>query len=600
MSTENNQPSVDVKPAPDTVVSEKHREDVDQQQAFADSALEEEIALGGTPAGKATNLALRAIARTARSFLIYDSRNEAIRGFLQDLQTTIFSALQQYGEMNLEIRPFELLRGPEIVYLERDRERSLAFRLFRDGVRRIVIDPEVEWDEILRLLEILSIRFTGIRQQEDDVVTLLLKSGFKHIRVFAVEGFVPDDEEYCADDPSALAARRIRTQRRTESHVDVPLDWDLPVPTPLVPVELEYFDLEEKDLFALQEEGSSRYLPENTVRLLLEMLKVVNDPTDPTSSADVDGLVQEVRDFLLSEGQLSSVLELIHQVRDIVTNAEQRQEIISSFTSERALRKIISSLPKAVTEPPAELVQILEISPINHLPVLIDILNVERRSSSRSVLRGLLGYYIEEQASQVIASLAQFDTSVAVDLIDTLYSKDKKYGKEIIKNLQTSEESSLVHKSLTILHENSDWLPTFKEYLLELLQHTKIYGVRAKVLALLGKIADRELYPLLQNLLETSKDLTQDEAILIGENMAKSYPAKAKELFTEWLQSYKWYTLQRVHVQDIQRYAAIAGLSLVPGESCVEVILSYKEETSAVLAEFCTKRLVVRRQLGIQ
>ena len=40
-----------------------------------------------------------------------------------------------------------MLRGAEVVYLERNRERSLAFRLFRDGVRRLTISPDVAWEE---------------------------------------------------------------------------------------------------------------------------------------------------------------------------------------------------------------------------------------------------------------------------------------------------------------------------------------------------------------------------------------------------------------------------------------------------------------------
>ena len=152
---------------------------MDPESAYQDEVLEDEVALGGTPAGRATNEALRAIARTARSFLIYDTRNDAIRGFLADMQEKIYSALKQYGEMSLEIRPFEMVRGAEVVYLERDRDRSLAFRLFRDGVRRLTLSPDVAWEEILRLLEILSIRFTGVRQQEDDVVNLVAQIWFQ-------------------------------------------------------------------------------------------------------------------------------------------------------------------------------------------------------------------------------------------------------------------------------------------------------------------------------------------------------------------------------------------------------------------------------------
>ena len=197
----------------------------------------EEIALGGTPAGRATNEMLRALARTARSFLIYDTKNEAIKGFLEVYQAEAQKAFDEFGEMDLEIRPFEMLREGEVVYLERDRERSLAFRLFRDGVRKITIQPTVAWEELLRLLEIMSIRYTGINQQEEDIVTLLLKSGFYNVQISSVEGFVPDDEEYCADDISAAAARKVRSERRAKSHVEVPRDWDLPLPEALEPKE---------------------------------------------------------------------------------------------------------------------------------------------------------------------------------------------------------------------------------------------------------------------------------------------------------------------------------------------------------------------------
>ena len=568
------------------------------EDLYAEDVLEDEVALGGTPAGRATNEALRAIARTARSFLIYDTRNDAIRGFLADMQEKIYSALKQYGEMSLEIRPFEMIRGAEVVYLERDRDRSLAFRLFRDGVRRLTISSDVAWEELLRLLEILSIRFTGVRQQEDDVVTLLLKSGFKNIEISAVEGFVPDDDEYCGDDPSAGAAREVRRKRRAESHIEVPRDWDLPLPEPFDAVELTYVSLNEQDLVAIREEGSSRSLPEVTVRLLLEMLKVVNDPTDPTTPADIDGLVQEVRDFLLAESQLGAVLDLIDQVEIFVTNPEERKELIASFTSERAIRKIISSLPKAVTEPPPELLRILDISPINHLPVLIQILNVERRLSSRSVLRSLLGRYVEEQSDQVIASLYKFEDSVALDLIDALFDKNQDLGHEIVWTLRETPSPPILHKILNILTELGATFK-YKAWLIELLQNTKIEGVRAKVLGLIAVLAERELFDLLEGILLNDWNLSEEEATLLGENLVKSHAGRAKKIFIDWTQSKKWYSVRRLTIRRTQQVAAIAGLSILPGEEAVTRILEVRTEADDYMSEFCMKRLVHRRQLGV-
>ena len=80
-----------------------------------DNLLQEEISLGGTPAGQAANEMLRALARSARSFLIYDPQNEAIRGFLQVYREESSKALSEFGAMVLEIRPFEMLREGEVV-----------------------------------------------------------------------------------------------------------------------------------------------------------------------------------------------------------------------------------------------------------------------------------------------------------------------------------------------------------------------------------------------------------------------------------------------------------------------------------------------------
>ena len=154
----------------------------------------DEHALGDSEQGRSINEGLRALSRAARSFLIYDTNNDAIRLFLEDYREAMETALL-YGPVSLEIRPFELVMGNEVVYLDRNRERSLAFRMFRDGVRRLEIEPNVPWSELLKLLEILSVRYTGVRQNEDDIVTLLWKAGFQEIEIVAVEGFVPEEEE---------------------------------------------------------------------------------------------------------------------------------------------------------------------------------------------------------------------------------------------------------------------------------------------------------------------------------------------------------------------------------------------------------------------
>jgi hypothetical protein len=136
------------------------------------------------------------LSRAARAFLLYDPSNEAIRVFLEAIQSSFMNYLDTYGPLILSVRPYEIAVENEVVYKEEERERSLAFKLFRDGVRRLSVFEDVEWSELLRLLEILSIRYSGIRLNEDDIVTLLWKANFQHIEVEAVEGFVPEEEDF--------------------------------------------------------------------------------------------------------------------------------------------------------------------------------------------------------------------------------------------------------------------------------------------------------------------------------------------------------------------------------------------------------------------
>jgi hypothetical protein len=156
---------------------------------------EGEIRLGSSERTLAAGDALRALARASRSYLIYDAGNQAVRGFIEEVRASFERYFQMYGDMELTVRPYELLLDGEAVYLERDRERSLSLKLFRDGVRKLTLMRSTDWSELTRLLEILSIRFVGVRLNEDDIVTLLWKAGFVHIRVEAVEGFVPEDDE---------------------------------------------------------------------------------------------------------------------------------------------------------------------------------------------------------------------------------------------------------------------------------------------------------------------------------------------------------------------------------------------------------------------
>jgi hypothetical protein len=559
--------------------------------------LQEEIALGGTPAGVATNEALRAMARAARSFLIYDPRNEAIRGFLQSYRDSMQSALKQFDEIDLDIRPFEMVRGGEVVYLERDRDRSLAFRMFRDGVRRLTIEPDVAWEELLRLLEILSIRFTGIRQQEDDIVTLLLKSGFKSIEIAAVEGFVPDDDEYCGDDPNAAAARRQRESRRAESHVDVPRDWDLPIPTPMAPAELRYFEVSEDELDSIRTESSSLALAKNTVRLVVEMLRVVGDPTDPTTPDDVEGLINEVRDFLLSEGQLSALLRLVDSVREELRHDRKAaEEILATFANLRALRRILGSVPKGQEEVPQDLLDLLDLVPSDHLENLVTLLETERTPTARTILRKLITRYATDKLDYGLNRMEASEASVAADLFEALIDAKPELAVDIVKAALKRTEAEMQLRALQVMEKIDDIVP-LKAELYKLLK-AGLDEVRIKTLPFLVEVRDIKLFPSLLDHIEKSSGMSNREAEAFGETLAKVNPRAAQRTMVEWVKPRGMFSLRGVTIKKHQQWAAVSALGVLPDDGNPKLIMKLRDEAGEELANHCSKVMYKRRRDG--
>jgi hypothetical protein len=564
----------------------------------------DEAPVGASDVGLATNKALRSLSRAARSFLLYDPQNEAIRTFLREYREAFHAALL-HGALDLDVRPFELVREGEVVYLERDRDRSLAFRLFRDGVRRLSLRPGIPWEELLRLLEILSIRFTGVRQHEDDVVTLLWKAGFQHIEIAAVEGFVPDEEV----DHSTAPATGERTERadtaryrHAGAHVDTPRDWDLPAPTTGARIEVSYQPIPVEALEALRKEASSQQIPEDTVRLVRALLAAAADPSDPLTITDLGHLLEEVRGFLLSEGQLHRLLELAHVLQSArPLDPELIDRELSRFTEPVALRRILHSMPPGASEAPAELLELLDLLPGDHLSSLLDILNEEGGVRTRAVERQLVSHQMRTRIDTVLARLGSAPPKVTIDLVSAVRAVRSDRDVELLQRLAHRAEPELL-PTLRALIEAVRAEPLPMPLLIELLG-SSVEDIRLHIIERVTKSGDRSAFTELNAHLDRCPTLTLREADILGRALAWLQPDRAAALFrplirpTGWMERLKGgVTVGAKHRQ----WAAISALGFLPLAEAEADIKWFSERAGQELHEHCNRVLHRRRREGIK
>ncbi len=551
-----------------------------------------EARVGGSPRALAANGVILALSRAARSFLIYEPSNEAIRVFLENLRRTAHDFLEQHGELDLEVRPFELVHGGEVVYLDRDRERSVAFRLYRDGVRRLTLRPGLDWHELLKLLEVMSIRYVGIRQTEDDLVVLLWKAGFAHITFEAVEGFVADDADSEGRGGQAGA---------TAMHVDAPPDFDLPVPVRPQMVRVTWREVPAPALEELLREDETQALPELAVRLCEELLAAVSTAPETIQFADILPHLVETREFLFSEGLLAGSVRLAYAAASATLRdpASDRAcaEFLEGFVTAQALHRLLHTVSRDALDAPPELYALLDALPGDHLRSLVEVLGTEQGEASRRITRRLLERYVAKRGDDVLAMLGGAPTALACELLRVLRYTDmdraRRAAMELIERNDLEIQLELLHSL-----EPMPMSPETGQMLLRLAA-AENEEVRHRALGQLGvRKWTGAFAPLVARLKKEAPMRLQDhEAEVLGETLAGVSPEEALVQFREWCKPKGFFGGVLPGIGRLQR-AAVAGLVVLRGEEAESLIRAVAERAGSELQAYCTQAMVKRRRMA--
>lgn len=553
---------------------------------------EEQRVLGQTPAGRGASAFMVAIARAARSFLLYDHSNEAIRHFLEAVRSTWTAFFPLAGDLDLKVRPFEMSLGNEVVYLDTDRERSLAFRLYRDGVRRFVIQADVDWHEILKFLEVISVRYTGVRQSEDDMVVLLWKAGFQHIQFEAVEGVAEDD-----------GAEPV-LQQSVGHHAETPDDFDLPPPILPAPVRLQYAAVPDLVKDALCAEDASTAVPGLCVALAETLLHGLVRRRRPLTMDEVVPIVRELRDFLLAEGTLDPAIAVVRLLLAVpLTNPEDaraRDELAGSFLDVRGISRLLRSIPRDIDYTPPELIELLESVPGDHLPVVFQAMEAERNDTVRRAARRLLEHYVPTRSAWMIEQIPKLDDYSAGQLVHAIAAVHPDQGAELVGAIADRSDEALQEVALRVLG-----LAPLSPLTIKLLNgyaRAPAESTRLQALEIIGRRVVRASFPVVMDRVRREwLRLSNLEATIAGETLVRVEPEKALAQFREWLTPPRFFQLLPPGTKT-WTWVAVSGLVLIPGDEAEKLIRGAEKQAEKQgwpeVARQCVQAMIQRRRLA--
>jgi hypothetical protein len=556
--------------------------------------LQDEAALGSTPVARSANAALRALSRASRAFSLYDPKNEIILRFLAEYREKLTAALEAHGALTFEVQPFALKLGADTVYEDADRERSLAFRLFRDGVRTLTLQPGLGWDECVRLLEVLSVRLSGVRQQEDDILTLLRKAQFDKLTFTAAEGFAPTEEHPEPPLEEEGAGGRLLVAAP-------PPDFDQPLPLQEAPVSFGWREVPERYLEALRAEDAPATVPAQAVRLVGDLLRAANGPASELSNGELVPFVTEVRDFCVAEGAFGALVALVRTVKhQHGIGSDLLRPVIAGIGAPAALAHLLDLIPSNATAAPPDLVALVLEVPGEHSGPVVQRLGETEDPQVQLVLKDLLRALARANPQTLLEQLHAATPEVAKLMVPMIMEVAPEQALTMAARLAETDEPRAHVEALGILSRapRTDQLSA----LLSRFVLSSDEAVFCRCCEVMVATREQRGFDLLARQAEVRAldgALTRPMATALGEALAQLSPMPAQGLFKQWCQL-KAGLLSRMsaHHRWLQMIA-VAGLAVLnDAESDALIREAHKQARDEELKRQCVAAMMRRRKQG--
>ncbi len=301
-----------------------------------------------------------------RTLSMYLPNNPVRQQTIDALREGLSGVWQQLPDLRLTVFETGLEWESEIVLPIGEKSESLAWILFREGIRWIAFSPGVELEEIITFLGLVQRARTLTDEDEDDLRTLLWSADFQFIRYKVAELEQGGDEPMEGTVAAGLAPRPTPEEVREaikEDTADQGADGQSDATGPNAPVNLEEFEstlyfLEKGEIDYLKDEIRREY-EQNLAKKVLSMLFDIfeQQPVEDARS-EIISILEDLVPHLLNSGDFRSVAFVMSETHVVFTRADMIQEhrrrmagLTMTFSSPEAVEQLLDALYMAAIEP---------------------------------------------------------------------------------------------------------------------------------------------------------------------------------------------------------------------------------------------------------
>lgn len=373
------------------------------------------------------------LAKALRAYQLYDDNNPVRHRFVEGLRDALASLWETTDRLTLGVREESLLAGETPVYTSENRNDSLAFLFYKDGIREITLRPGLEQDELERFLGVLQ-RARKLRPEGDDLLTVLWEEDLQHFDYqyidFLAEGvelpepgdghsreelqqvlqgeMAEDEEEAGEEEPGRpQESRSAEPAQKTVSKDDFN-------PT--------LYSLDPKEMTQLRGELQRELERDLRMDVLAALFDRLEERGDRERQSEILGILKTLLPNFLSRGAIGAATHVLHEVRKLEATEgvfdEARRAESAEMLDEVSRPEFITELIQAlydgtIRSSPKQLAELLQfLRPTALAPLLRASETVEHKELAQVLRRATMGI-AERNRSAVVRLLAEPDAVVA-------------------------------------------------------------------------------------------------------------------------------------------------------------------------------------------
>jgi hypothetical protein len=491
-----------------------------------------------------------------KALQMYGMNHSSFRGFFSPFHDKMTAFLKNNNQLSFKVEKFTMLHDSRIIYTEKEMDLSIAFRLFKDGVRNIEFIAGLTSDELLLFLDVIS-----QPTKEYDVALGLWECNFSHITFYVVE----EQEE---------------------------LDYRVPD----VPVEYVDYDEKLKQLILREKiDIDAVIIPDLKPE---EMKILMKNITQEERSAILPMLIKTLTDFLHTERSqeviegLTEILVNCVNVKDFY-NARRIAYKLRDYPETNFLDRFenavtIMGFRSALNVPENELfnefLAFIGFFSKKSIPYLMELMPFTERSDRLNAMRHRVAYIAQDDATPVAEFLRSDDVEVLINAVAILGVMKARQTQQLMEPL-VDHPDERVRLAVIDTLGNIKQPESIVKYMTDSSQEARI-----KALRMLGKLKYPQVYPVLLDRIKSKNFLNLEfaEQREYFNYLAVNADHNLVPIMKNILFKRKWFGRKKYRV--MRRLAAIT-LGQIGSEKALEILRKGMEKRNKEIQAACDTAL---------